>query len=190
MKSRKHPRLEKQEAKLFPSKDSHEETDDFQKLMIQFGAKPLSENENPSPSKTNFHDPIEFQEDDGWPDNYKKVSLNKKFSGSKQPTKRRARKKEKLSMSFRPERIIDLHGETRESAVSKVEYYMENSKSQGFQNILIITGKGLNSKEAGGGLLQKIIWNWMKKRQSKDWFRFQWAPPFLGGKGAILVFFQ
>ncbi|MCP4755867.1 MAG: Smr/MutS family protein [Proteobacteria bacterium] len=171
-------------------KDTDDENADFQKLMKRSGIVPLNEKTHPDTIGTEDPKPSEkvyFQEDTNWSGSIGNVSLNRKFAGIKKLAPQKPSKKRKISREFKPDNSIDLHGETRESAVLKIQHFLQSSKLQKFQTVLIITGKGMNSGEEGG-ILRQTVWNWLRSYQKVESISFQWAPYFLGGDGAILVF--
>jgi len=166
------------------------EDDAFFKLMEQSGIKPLQDNVELDQATQAFNiesEPIEFEEETILSFDTIEISENRKYSG-KRPAIKKSNKKRK-SRKIKPEQILDLHGETRDKAINRVESFFKHSKSQKIQIGLIITGKGLNSEEKGG-VLKKTIWNWLEHYQSIQSFQYQWAPPYLGGEGAILIFFK
>lgn len=165
------------------------ENDVFLKLMDQSGVKPLQKNTDSIPETKPIivdSEPIEFEEETSWSFDSMEISENKKYSGIRPVTKTGRKKRKNLKIT--PEQVLDLHGETRDKAILRVESFLKKSKSQQIRIGLIITGKGLNSEEKRG-VLKKTIWDWLKHYQSIQSFQFQWAPPYLGGDGAILIFF-
>jgi len=110
-----------------------------------------------------------------------------KFSGKapERDTHKRS-KKLKIDRNFEPDTALDLHGETQERALEKVESVLKSSIRKGLKTVLIIPGKGLHSGP-DGGILKRLVWNWLKHEEQYV-KKFQWAPKFHGGEGAILVF--
>ncbi len=188
MKNR--PPKKKQPVSKDSSRFSSSESDiSFETLMENFGVKPLEKKNISDKSKIKQVDsePIEFlinQEFQLGPD-----VCNEKFIGRDKQPKQKKHRKIKITRNFQPDAIMDLHGETREIAVQKVESLLEASIIKGYHSILVITGRGLNS-ETEGGILRNIIWKWLNENQKERKFSFRWAPSFLGGKGAILIFLQ
>lgn len=171
--------------------DAHVETDAFLDLMKNSGVKrlqPASIEKKTPPAPPADHEPINFDETFDWQTELVKPSPSQKFSGSKPTPSGKPKRRLKVTREFSPDDILDLHGETKDEALSRVQKRIRISERGNYQALLIITGKGLNSKEKGG-VLGKAVWGWLEQYQVDNPIRFQWAPPFLGGKGAILVFF-
>jgi len=167
------------------------ESDQFKVLMDRSGVGAVSKKTGPhkekqKPKKHKSNESVEFQDDLDWPREIAKKSLKGKFAGHpKRPQKQPVTKK--IPKDFLPDATLDLHGETQNSALTRAERFIQNSKARGCQSVLIITGRGMNS--AGNkGVLKTVIWEWLKNQRNKNLIRFQKAPDFLGGDGAVLVF--
>ena len=170
-----------------PKSTRTDTNDDFLKLMKQNGVTRLDRNPDPKPTPAApGSEPIVFVDTSDW--NPDTISPAEKFSGKPSLPRRLPPKKLKITRDFSPDDTLDLHGETRENALSKVKNAIHTSEHGSYQALLIITGKGINSQERGG-VLGKAVWSWLADYQIDHPIRFQWAPPFLGGKGAILVIF-
>lgn len=161
----------------------------FQKLMENNGITPLQKEYYPYRSNPEESESIEFQEDSNLSFVPDKSPWKQKYAGQNKPLQKKIISKRKILGDFRPDDRVNLHGETQNSVISKVNPFLQKAKRQGYQSVLIITGKGYNSKEEGG-ILRRIIWDWLGTQQNQTIAGFQWAPPFLGGKGAILVFLK
>ncbi len=165
--------------------------DTFLNLMNNIGVDRLQSEKNrgkTKPPATKDNEPIDFDDSFDWHQELVNIPTSGKFSGLKKTTRRKTSQKFRITRNFVPDDILDLHGETKNDALSRVQNSIQISESGNYQALLIITGKGINSKEKGG-VLGKAVWDWLKHYQVDHPIRFQWAPPFLGGKGAILVFF-
>ncbi len=131
---------------------------------------------------------IQFEENIDRFDIYR-ISLAKKFTDTIKKRKINFSKKgKKLKPGFVPDMELDLHGYTQKEAIQKIGRALAICHNKRLESLLIITGKGLNSDQEVG-ILRKTIWNRLKNNRKEMSFRFRWAPGFLGGKGAILVFF-
>ena len=64
------------------------------------------------------------------------------------PEEDKARERRRL-LRIKPEAEIDLHGLTQEEAWNALDGFFSHSNSMGFEKILIIHGKGNNSKKEG-----------------------------------------
>jgi len=166
-------------------------SDQFEDLMNQSGVGALSKKSaSHKPKKTlkkqRTDNTVEFIEDLDWPEKLTKKPLKGKFAGQQKRPKKQSPAK-KIAKDFLPDATIDLHGETQSSALTRVERFMQNSKARGCKSLLIITGRGKNS-DGNRGVLKSTIWEWLKNQQNINSIRFQKAPDFLGGDGAVLVF--
>ena len=89
-----------------------------------------------------------------------------------------------------PEGQLDLHGETMDEAVRKVEEFVNGMRQAGYGWVLIITGAGRHSKDGLPRLRPIVVrkLNEMKEKQRiKD---FQTAQQRHGGMGAIYVYLR
>ena len=158
---------------------------EFTRLMQPLEVKQIKS----SPQKNREPlEPIVFDEKarlDPTPD----LLINKdKFQGHGQKPPKKRQRKLKISPGFVPDSVLDLHGYTKAEAQQRVELFLQQSIHKKRKVVLIITGRGLNST-IDGGILKKSVWIWLEFNQIQLNLRFRWAPPFLGGNGAILVFF-
>ena len=80
--------------------------------------------------------------------------------------------------------IIDLHGKTEVQALEIIKNFIKNSYSNSHKNIIIITGKGTNSR----GKLKLSTPLWLKSEElSKFVVGFETMPNNKGGDGALFV---
>lgn len=87
-----------------------------------------------------------------------------------------------------PEDQLDLHGRTREEALEKVRFFLEDSIYQGRRTVLVITGMGKGS--VGEPVLRNEVERFLNnagRRWVSEWGR---APRQLGGAGALVVFLR
>jgi DNA-nicking Smr family endonuclease len=104
-------------------------------------------------------------------------------SGPAAPRRLRQLKLGKL----KPEAQLDLHGLTREEALDKVGFFLDNACHHGFRAVLIITGKG--SRSTGGPVLRNAVIALLNLSQERI---LEWsvAPARYGGSGALVVFLR
>ena len=89
-------------------------------------------------------------------------------------------KSEKLTFDA----ITDLHGKTEIQAYEIIKNFIKNSYINNFKSIIIITGKGTNSK----GKLKLKTPLWLKSEElSKYVVGFETMPHNKGGEGALFV---
>lgn len=162
----------------------------FERLMRRSGIKRLASKETSADQPAQMPEEnagIEFEDAFDWRWEINRIATSGKFSGRPKRLRPALKRKRKVSRNFSPDEVLDLHGETKPDALDRVHRKMQTAESDGYQSLLIITGKGMNSKKKGG-VLGSAVWEWLDQYQLDHPIRFQWAPPHLGGKGAILVF--
>jgi len=91
-----------------------------------------------------------------------------------------------LVLPDRPDTEVDLHGKTQEEAIHIVQNLLLSSFRQGLRHVLIITGQGHNSGEAGP-VLRQAVQHWLERNSTLYAESFSWAPKAHGGAGAIWV---
>ena len=96
-----------------------------------------------------------------------------------------AKEKKRLkSKNFFFDDIIDLHGKTEVQAFEIVKNFIKNSFLEERKNIIIVTGKGINSQ----GKLKLKTPLWLKSEElSKFIVGFETMPNNKGGEGALFV---
>ncbi len=115
--------------------------------------------------------------------------------------RRLARRLDKGSRAI--ERVIDLHGLTRDQARARLFQEVAASRERGERRLLVITGKGLSSgraNEEGGetdlpphetasrGILRRSLPDWLKEDEmARHVVAFEPARPRHGGGGAFYV---
>ena len=82
---------------------------------------------------------------------------------------------------------VDLHGMTRDQARAAVERLIENSRLAQHRCVLIVHGRGLNSKDQIP-VLKEAVKSWLAKgRLGRQVLAFASARPCDGGAGALYV---
>ncbi len=80
--------------------------------------------------------------------------------------------------------IIDLHGKTEAQAYNIIKNFIEDSYFNNLKNVIIITGKGANSK----GILKLKTPMWLKNEKlSKFVVGYETMAQNKGGEGALFV---
>ena len=79
---------------------------------------------------------------------------------------------------------LDLHGNHSDAARRLLQEFLHDATQRGLRCVLVIHGKGLNSK-GGEAVLRKLVRHWLTQRP--DVLAFCDAPPRDGGSGAALV---
>ena len=93
-------------------------------------------------------------------------------------------KKQMRSNKLAVDAIVDLHGKTEIQAYEIINNFIKDCYLNNFKNILIVTGKGLNSK----GTLKLKTPLWLKSKDlSKYVVGFETMPHNKGGEGALFV---
>ncbi len=88
---------------------------------------------------------------------------------------------------LKPEAELDLHGLIIDVASEKVGFFLQDAIYQGFQTVLIITGKGLHSND--GPVLRQAVEK-LLDQQSEQVIEWGVAPRRYGGDGALVVFLR
>lgn len=86
------------------------------------------------------------------------------------------------------DRQLDLHGLTRDEAVSSLERFLRSARLAGEKAVLIITGKGGHS--ADGPVLNQAVAAWLRDQGRSQISEFAPAPKEMGGSGALVVFLR
>lgn len=89
-----------------------------------------------------------------------------------------------LSHGLEPDDELDLHGKTQEEAIAMVQNFLLVSHRRRLRQVLIITGKGLNSGQ-GGPVLKEAVLRWLDRNGSRFVRGTVDAPPRWGGAGAL-----
>ncbi len=79
---------------------------------------------------------------------------------------------------------LDLHGNHSDAARKLLQEFLHQAMQQELRCVLVIHGKGLNSRE-GEAVLRKLARHWLA--QHARVLGFCDAPPNQGGSGAVLV---
>jgi len=79
---------------------------------------------------------------------------------------------------------LDLHGNTGDAARKLFQEFLHEAAQRGLRCVLIIHGKGMNSR-GGEAVLRKLTRHWLMQRP--DVLAYCDAPPRDGGSGAALV---
>ena len=86
------------------------------------------------------------------------------------------------------ERQLDLHGLTREEALTALARFLQSASVHGEKAVLVITGKGNNSPAEP--VLQQAVTGWLRDAGKKVVLEFAPAPREMGGGGAFVVFLR
>ena len=88
-----------------------------------------------------------------------------------------------------PDASLDLHGCLRIDVREKLSHFLQNAQHQGWQILLVITGKGLHS-ENGMSILRDEVEQFLSGEGQK--FVVEWgrAPRQYGGDGALILFLR
>ena len=102
------------------------------------------------------------------------------IGGTRRSLVRRVRQGELL-----PERTLDLHGFSRDGARQALKSFVATGRREGLRLLLVVTGRGLHSKE--GPVLRDQVPSWLRMDCADDVHDLAKAPTSLGGEGALLV---
>jgi DNA-nicking Smr family endonuclease len=82
---------------------------------------------------------------------------------------------------------LDLHGMTREEARVAVDRFVAGARARGLRCVLLIHGRGLNSKD-NVPVLKQLLNAWLRRgRLGRGVLAFATARPTDGGAGALYV---
>lgn len=84
------------------------------------------------------------------------------------------------------EKVVDLHGKTTEEAHRIIKNAFYSAKERGYNQILIIHGKGLHSR-GGVSVIKKFIHRLLETDLAVYVSTYHYAPPKDGGSGATRV---
>lgn len=99
-----------------------------------------------------------------------------------------ARMKQLRQGRLTPQAQLDLHGLTRETALERVGFFLQDAVYQGWCTVLVITGQGKRSEE--GPVLRAAVERYLAEDGGAwvaEWGR---APARYGGDGALVVFLK
>lgn len=103
-----------------------------------------------------------------------------------EPPRARPRRMKQLERGeLKPAAELDLHGLTRDEALSRTRTFLAHASRQGWPVVVIVTGKGLHSSE--GPVLRRAVEQLLAASRELvvEWTE---APRRLGGAGALAVF--
>jgi DNA-nicking Smr family endonuclease len=104
----------------------------------------------------------------------------------RKPASNRQRELEKGSIRIGLE--LDLHGLTRDEALTSLDRFISGAYNRDQNAVLVITGKGNNSPVEP--VLQMAVSGWLRDRGRGMVAEFAPAPRQLGGSGAFVVFLK
>ncbi|MEA3362968.1 MAG: Smr/MutS family protein [Thermodesulfobacteriota bacterium] len=88
-----------------------------------------------------------------------------------------------------PDAFLDLHGCLRIKVVEKLRHFLQNAQHQGWQTVLIITGKGLHSEDRIP-ILRDEAEKFLSGEGRKLVVEWSRAPKQYGGDGALILFLR
>lgn len=83
------------------------------------------------------------------------------------------------------EKIIDLHGKTKQEAIDALNHLMQQAADQGPYRWIIVHGKGHRSASETPAVLKNMVYQYLKKQPLV--LAFSSAQPIDGGTGALYV---
>jgi DNA-nicking Smr family endonuclease len=105
------------------------------------------------------------------------------FDSSVRPATRRALRQGQPP----PEATLDLHGSNVKEAERRLVRFVQESRTAGRRVVLVVTGRGLRSGEAGPVLRKRVVQALGAPPLAGAVMGFTSAPPPLGGAGAIVI---
>lgn len=87
-----------------------------------------------------------------------------------------------------PDRTVDLHGHSLNSAYVLLDHRLEEAITSGARVILLVTGKPRRSDEAGRGAIRAAVGDWLaSSRHAGHIAAVRAAHPRHGGSGALYI---
>ena len=83
---------------------------------------------------------------------------------------------------------LDLHGLTKDEALSGLAAFVSGAYKRGQKAVLVITGKG--NRSPGEPVLQGAVTGWLRDKGKGMVAEFAPAPRDMGGSGALVVFLK
>lgn len=88
---------------------------------------------------------------------------------------------------YAPQAHVDLHGLLRDQAQVALDAFVHKARLEGLRCVLVVTGRGLHSKD-GVPVLKESVQGWLSRgRLSRHVLAFTSAQPRDGGHGALYV---
>jgi DNA-nicking Smr family endonuclease len=95
----------------------------------------------------------------------------------------------RLADEREPDAELDLHGKTQEAAIRLVQNFLLTAHRQRLRSVLVITGRGLRSGDAGP-ILRDAVHSWLERNGGPYLRDFHPAPSRHGGDGAWWVWMK
>lgn len=114
--------------------------------------------------------------------------IEEKLPVDEEPVRAQPRRMKQLERGeLKPAGELDLHGLTRDEAVDKTRSFLAGAIRQGWQVVVIVTGKGLHSN--AGPVLRQAVEQLLARSHDQvlEWGQ---APRRFGGAGALAVFLR
>ncbi len=83
-----------------------------------------------------------------------------------------------------PEAEIDLHGMIRDEVLYELEHFLSWAKSEGFEQVRVVTGKGTGSLDK-----VPVVRNAVMAYLNMKGYHYEFAGMFDGGEGVLYVEF-
>jgi len=87
--------------------------------------------------------------------------------------------------TIKEERVLDLHGKTRDAAFEELRRFVARARADGVRVVKVISGRGLHS--AGDAVLRRALEPWLTRDLREQVQELVKAPPGHGGEGATYV---
>lgn len=90
---------------------------------------------------------------------------------------------------IKPQATLDLHGCKRQEVVPRLRNYLQNAHHQGWEILLVVTGKGLHSED-GEPVLRTAAEEFLSRESPHQIVEWGRAPKEYGGDGALILFLK
>jgi DNA-nicking Smr family endonuclease len=118
------------------------------------------------------------------------VNFKDKVQGENRQHKASPRRMKQLKKGrIKPQARLDLHGCKRQDVFPRLTHYLQNARHQGWETLLVVTGKGLHS-EGGEPVLRMAVEEFLVKESPDQIVEWGRAPKEYGGDGALILFLK
>jgi DNA-nicking Smr family endonuclease len=88
-----------------------------------------------------------------------------------------------------PAASLDLHGVAASVVAEKIGHFLQDARYQGWQTLLIVTGRGLHSPD-GQTAVRDAAEKYLRQHAGEQVAEWGRAPRQYGGEGALAVFLK
>lgn len=192
----KTPRIEPAKETVLPE-DSADSGVDFAARMHSLGVQPLKQNEPDADvaatgTKSEPEGETEVGEEQLFLETMRslEVSFADQLPLTEEPVRHSPRRMKQIRKgTLIPQATLDLHGLQRSEVEAKLTSFIQNAHYQGWNVLLVITGKGLHSSR-GEPVLRAAVEEYLQTQGRSLVAEWGSAPRKYGGDGALIMFLR